>query len=86
VDAKKVMATVVYRVIDGKAVITPVSVGASDATDTIITAGLDESDRVIAGPYKVLESLKHEQKVQDEREGAASKPASSSAPASRSEK
>ncbi|HUU23055.1 MAG TPA: efflux RND transporter periplasmic adaptor subunit, partial [Phycisphaerae bacterium] len=42
VDSRKSIATVVYRVVDGKAVVTPVTVGASDATHTIVKSGLDE--------------------------------------------
>jgi len=68
VDTKKTFATVVYRFIDGEAVVTPVTVGPSDDTHTVILAGIGPEDRVIVGPYKVLEGLKHEQKVQDERE------------------
>jgi len=74
-DAKKTFATVVYRCKDGKAVVTPVTIGPSDATHTVILAGLDQADRVVVGPYKVLENLKHDQRIQDEREGAASQPA-----------
>ncbi|MCD6405880.1 MAG: efflux RND transporter periplasmic adaptor subunit [Planctomycetes bacterium] len=68
VDRRKTFATVVYRFIDGEAVVTPVTTGASDLTHTVIRAGISADDRIIVGPYKVLESLKHEQKVQDERE------------------
>ncbi len=70
VDMEKTYATVVYRVADGKAAITPVRIGPSDETHTTIEAGLSEDDAVIAGPYKVLESIAHEDKVQDEREAA----------------
>ncbi len=68
VDTKKTFATVVYRFIDGEAVVTPVTVGPSDDTHTVILAGIGPEDRIIVGPYKVLEGLKHEQKVRDERE------------------
>jgi HlyD family secretion protein len=68
IDARKAIATVVYRFINGKAVVTPVTVGASDATHTVIRSGITPEDRVIVGPYKVLESLQHDQKVRDERE------------------
>jgi len=68
VDLKKAFATVVYRFIDGKAVVTPVTVGASDETHTVILSGVDPEERVIVGPYKVLEGLKHEQALRDERE------------------
>ena len=80
---------VVYRVIDGKAVVTPVKIGPADATHTVILAGLGEADKVVIGPYKALEQMRHDQKVCDERkDGGASRPASgptgipASAPAS----
>jgi hypothetical protein len=61
----------VYRLIDGKAVATPVTVGPSDDADTIITSGLKPGDAVIIGPYKVLESLQHGQAVKNESTPAA---------------
>ena len=70
VDAGKAIITVVYRLIDNKAVVTPVLIGASDLTHTVIKAGLNEGDRVIIGPYKVLESIAHDQAVVDEDEQA----------------
>ncbi|MCC6320062.1 MAG: efflux RND transporter periplasmic adaptor subunit [Phycisphaerales bacterium] len=54
----KAFARVVYRLIDGKAVATPVETGSSDITSTVILSGLDEQSRVITGPYKVLSTLK----------------------------
>jgi HlyD family secretion protein len=68
VDMDKTYATVVYRLIDGKAVVTPVTIGASDATHTVVLSGLEEDQDVVVGPYKVLESLAHDQEVKDERE------------------
>ena len=67
VDPNKTFATVVYRYVEDKAVVTPVKIGPSDLTDTIILSGMTEDDRIIVGPYKVLEGLKHNQKVSDER-------------------
>ena len=81
-DAKKTFATVVYRLVDGKAVVTPVKVGPSDATHTVVESGLTEADAVIVGPYKVLEKLKHDQKVKDEKASATTKPAASQPAAS----
>ena len=75
VDVKKTFAVVVYRFQEGKAVVTPVTVGASDQTHTVIEAGLTESDRVVVGPYKVLEDLKHDQKIEDEKAPASTQPA-----------
>jgi len=68
VDMTKTYATVVYRYIDGKAVVTPVTIGAIDLTHTVILSGIDESDQVVIGPYKVLETIKNDQVVKDERE------------------
>ena len=72
IEKNKTFATVVYRLIDGKAVATPVSVGPSDDTHTIIKSGLKEGDPVIVGPFKVLESLQDGQAVKSE---AATPPA-----------
>jgi HlyD family secretion protein len=63
VQKDKSVASVVFRLVDGKAVATPVVVGASDETHTLIKSGLDEGADVIIGPYKVLDSLQHDQKV-----------------------
>ncbi|MFZ4465950.1 MAG: efflux RND transporter periplasmic adaptor subunit [Phycisphaerales bacterium] len=51
-------ASIVYRVVDGKAVATPVITGASNLTDTVIVDGLKEGEMVVTGPYKALETLK----------------------------
>lgn len=66
VDMKKKEAPVVFRFIDGKAVVTPVRIGPSDLTHTLIKEGLTEGDRIIVGPYKVLETLKHDATVKEE--------------------
>jgi len=66
IQVGKAMTTVVYRVIDGKASITPVKIGASDLTHTEIVSGLSDGDPVITGPYKVLEPMKDGQAVKEE--------------------
>lgn len=87
VDKNKTQATVVYRYNDGKAVVTPVKIGPSDLTHTIVTAGIGEGDKIVVGPYKVLDSLKHEQKLRDEREVKSEKgPASKAADANKPSK
>ena len=68
VDPNKTYATIVFRHIDGKAVITPVKIGHSDLTHTIIESGITEEDNVIVGPYNILEKLTHNEVIQDERE------------------
>jgi len=74
VDKTKTTTTVVYRCLNGKAVVTPVKIGPSDVTHTIIQSGLSNDDQVIVGPYKVLEMLKNDQKVK-EIESATTRPA-----------
>lgn len=71
VDKNKTLATVVFRIVDGKTVITPVTIGASDMTHTLITSGLKDGDKVVVGPYKVLPSMSDGTKVKEE---AATKP------------
>jgi HlyD family secretion protein len=66
VDGDKSLTFVVFRAVGDKAALTPVRVGPSDMTHTIIESGLSEGDRVIVGPYKVLDALKHDQPVKDE--------------------
>jgi HlyD family secretion protein len=67
-EKSKTYIPVVFRYADGKTVITPVKTSASDLTHTIILSGLAEGDSIVTGPYKVLESVKHDQKLRDERE------------------
>jgi len=73
VDKDKMYATVVYRYIDGKAVVTPVTIAESNLTHTIIKSGIKTEDKIVVGPYKVLESIKHDQIIQDEREAEKKK-------------
>ncbi|MBP8304393.1 MAG: efflux RND transporter periplasmic adaptor subunit [Phycisphaerae bacterium] len=68
VEKEKTFTPVVYRVLDGKSVITPIRIGASNLTDTVIESGLSDQDKVIVGPYRALDGLKHDQAVQDERD------------------
>lgn len=67
VNLNRTITPVVYRVVDGKATVTPVTVGPSDLTHTLISAGLDEGAEFVTGPYKVLDTLRHEQLVQKEK-------------------
>jgi HlyD family secretion protein len=71
VDKSKTFATVVFRYVDGKAVITPVKIGPSNLTHTILEAGVEKGQKIIMGPYKELEKLKHDQAIKDEREDKA---------------
>ena len=72
-EKKKAFASVVYVYKDGKAVATPVKIGASNTTQTLIKSGLTTEDKIVVGPYKELEKLKHEQRIQDERESKEEK-------------
>ena len=71
VDKSKTFATVVFRYVDGKAVITPVKIGPSNLTHTIIEAGVEKGEKIVVGPYKELEKLKHDQVIKDERQAKA---------------
>ncbi len=73
VDKEKTFTPVVYRYIDGKAVVTPVKIGPSNLTHTVILAGINEDDKIVVGPYKELEGLKHDKLIKDEREVEAEK-------------
>lgn len=76
VDKTKAFARVVYRVEDGKVKAVPVAVGASDLTHTVINAGLNEKDRIVVGPYKVLTDLRDGRKVAEEAKKAEAAPKS----------
>ncbi len=68
VDRRKRITNVVYRIVDGKAVCTPVKRGPSDLTHSVVLKGIDEGDEIIIGPYKVLESIEHDELVKREDE------------------
>ena len=73
VDKNKTLATVVFCYVDGKARITPVTIGASDMTHTEITSGLKDGDKIITGPYKVLPTLNESMKLKEDT-SATTKP------------
>jgi hypothetical protein len=73
VDKNKTLATVVFRFEDGKAKITPVTIGASDMTHTEVTSGLKDSDKIIIGPYKALPGMSDGMKVKEDT-SATTKP------------
>jgi len=66
VDPDKAYTSVVYRFADDRAVATPVVVGPSSLTRTIIETGLQRGQRVVIGPYRILEALRHDQRLRDE--------------------
>lgn len=74
VEAGKQFASVVFRHVNGKAVATPVKVGPSDETHTLILSGLNAGEPVVVGPYKTLEAIQHDQVVKAEAAAATTKP------------
>ena len=65
-DAAKKYARVVYVMgADGKSVAKPVGVGPSDLTDTVILQGLAGDEKVVVGPFKVLQEIKGDQALTD---------------------
>jgi HlyD family secretion protein len=59
---------VVYLMVEGKAVITPVETGISDELDVEIKKGLKEGDVVVTGPYRTLKKLKDGDKIKEKEE------------------
>ncbi len=78
VDASKATVPVVYRYVNGEAMVTPVSIGASDLTHTVIKSGLSAGDVIVVGPYKALESLAQGQKIKSDKD-PTTKPATTQA-------
>ena len=68
IDLNKTFTRIVYRVVDGKTVATPVRVGPSDLTETVITEGLSKEDIIVTGPFRVLVNLKDDKAVKDQKE------------------
>jgi len=78
-EKKKAFASVVYCCRDDKAVAVPVKIGASNTTHTVIESGLTETDKVVVGPYKELEKMRHDQPIKDERDAKAEEEAKKTA-------
>lgn len=57
IEAGRRVTPVVYRLVDGKAVCTPVQLGPSDLASSLAREGLTAGDVVVIGPFKVLEKL-----------------------------
>ncbi len=71
VEKEKTYTDMVYRMIDGEAIATPVRKGPSDLTHTVIREGLEPGELIVIGPYRVLDPsrgdfLKHKQAIRDE--------------------
>lgn len=69
IDRDRTYASIVYVYSDGKAVARGVKTSASSLRETAILGGLDEGDRVISGPFRVLRSLSHNDTVRLEESG-----------------
>jgi len=52
------MREVVFKVVDGKAVLVPVKTGISDETSVVVLEGIAEGDTVVTGPYRAAKKLK----------------------------
>jgi len=66
VDMVRKKAIIVFRMVDGKAVATPIRTGNSNLSDTMVLEGLAEGDVVVTGPYRVLERLKTGDRIREE--------------------
>jgi HlyD family secretion protein len=66
VDRSRRTVTVVFVIKDGKAVCTPVRIGPSSLSETIVAEGIDPEDHVIVGPYKAIEKLEDGDSVRTE--------------------
>jgi HlyD family secretion protein len=78
VERNKTQTPVVYRMKDGKAVVTPVTVGPSDLQRTVITSGLSAGDVIVVGPYKTLDKIQNDDLIKDEK--ATTQPSSTTKP------
>ena len=75
VDKVRKKAIIVVRMVDGKAVLTPVKTAASNLADTMVIDGLSADDVVVTGPYRVLERLKQGEAIRAETAADAAAPA-----------
>lgn len=75
VDRIRKKAIVVFRMVDGKAVLTPIKIGASNLAETMVVEGLSDGDIVVTGPYRVLERLKQGDRIREETAADAGKSA-----------
>ena len=56
----------VYKIVDGKALFTPVETGIISETLIEITSGLEADEEIISGPFKILRTLKDNDPVKQE--------------------
>lgn len=58
----------VFRVLDGKAVLTPVKTGLSDETSVVVLEGLKLDEAVVTGPYRTIKTLKHGTPIREKKD------------------
>lgn len=73
IDPTRTRTELVARVVNGRTMLTPVRAGPSDLSHRIVHAGLTADDLVVTGPFKVLETIGHDQPVR--RRGDVEAPA-----------
>ncbi|MEY3024792.1 MAG: Macrolide-specific efflux protein MacA precursor [Planctomycetota bacterium] len=81
VDRRSRSVTAVFVVRDGKAMLTPVSIGPSNLVETLVLEGVEEGEVVVTGPYKALEKLEHGAAVKPRESATEAAPAVAAAPA-----
>ncbi len=59
---------IVFKLVDGKAVLTPVRTGISDETGVIVLEGLAQGDTVVTGPYRAVKGLKDGDAIREKKE------------------
>ncbi|MRR09511.1 efflux RND transporter periplasmic adaptor subunit [bacterium] len=72
--AKEKDQEAVYVLSGGRAQITPVTIGASDQENIEVVSGLSEGQQVIKGPFRVLRTLKHNDKAKVDKSAAGGRP------------
>ena len=58
IDPTRSAVSVIYKVVDSKAVCSLVQTGPSSLTDTLVVSGVTAGDEIVVGPYKALEKIK----------------------------
>lgn len=66
IDRSKKYVRLVYVYDNGKVKTTPVAIGPSDLTDTVVLQGLTEGTKIVSGPFKALNNLKEDSRVTTE--------------------
>lgn len=73
-DRKNSLQRVVFKVVDGKAILTPVETGIADSKNIEITSGLEDGEKIVTGSYGVLTRvLKHDSDVKEKTFGKPGK-------------